>query len=249
MASADLEFARKRRDPSAEELGGAASVREPAAEGRATVAPREHASSRGAVAPRLLADERTRRIVLALADGSRRPSEIERLQGIVRSTMYARLSELTALGVLASDRLTEFPLRVAYRLNDAVRPLLAHELLIERQERRILARLGPGVGAALHPLLRLLAPVSHPATGRQGRCVLVEREPSGRANTVRLLVEDRRIAVSERVSAAAPDVRFSGASQAWEEALLAGGTRGLRITGDLALGSAIMAAFSAALSA
>jgi DNA-binding HxlR family transcriptional regulator len=216
---------------------------------RLTVLTRERRRRHAGAPPRLLVDEGTRAIVRALADGPRRPSELETLRGIVRSTMYARLGELTAHGIVASDRLTEFPLRVAYRLNDAARAMLAHELLIERQERRILARTGPGVDAALDSLLRLLAPVSRPATDRGGFCVLVEREPSGRTHAVPLLVRDRRIAVSELASAVDPRVRFNGASRVWEDALLAGGTRGLRIVGDTVLGGAVMGAFGAALNA
>jgi DNA-binding HxlR family transcriptional regulator len=201
-----------------------------------------------AAVPRLLVNERTRTIVLELADGSRRPSELERLQGIVRSTLFARLDELTALGIVRSSRSAEFPLRVEYRLSEIGRRLLANELLIERQERRKLARTGPGVDAALGNLLRLLAPVSHPATDRQGRCLLVEHEPSGRTHAVRLLVEDRRIAVSELMGSAEPDVRCSAASEAWEDALVAGGTHGIEMAGDLVLGSAVVVAFSVALS-
>jgi DNA-binding HxlR family transcriptional regulator len=202
-----------------------------------------------AVVPRLLANERTRTIVLELADGSRRPSELQRLQGIVRSTLFARLDELTALGIVTSSRSAEFPLRAEYRLSEIGRRLLANELLIERQERRKLARTGPGVDAALGNLLRLLAPVSHPATDREGRCLLVEHEPSGQTHTVRLLVEDRSIAVSELVSSVDPDVHLSASSETWEDALVAGGTQGLEVTGDLVLGDAVMVAFGGALNA
>ncbi len=201
-----------------------------------------------AALPRLLANERTRTIVLALADGSRRPSELERLQGIVRSTLFARLGELTALGIVTSSRRAEFPLRVEYQLHESGRRLLANQLLIERQERRKLARVGPGVDAALGNLLRLLAPVSHPATDRQGRCLLVEHEPSGQTHTVPLIVEDRRVAVSELASSVEPDVRCSATSETWENALVAGGTHGLQMAGDLVLGDAVIVAFSLALS-
>jgi DNA-binding HxlR family transcriptional regulator len=198
--------------------------------------------------PRLLTNERTRTIVLALADGSRRPSELERLQGIVRSTLFARLGELTALGIVTSSRRAEFPLRVEYQLNESGRRLLANELLIERQERRKLARVGPGVDAALGNLLRLLAPVSRLTTDRQGHCQLVEHEPSGQTHTVRLLVADRRVTVSERARPAEPDVRCSATSETWENALVAGGTHGLQMAGDLVLGNAVIVAFSLALS-
>ena len=200
-----------------------------------------------AAVPRLLANERTRAIVLALADGSRRPSELEQLQGVVRSTLFARLGELTALGIVTSSRRAEFPLRVEYRLNESGRRFLANELLIERQELRKLARAGPGVDAALGNLLRLLAPVSHPATDRQGHCLLVEHEPSGQTHAVRLLVADHRVAVSELASSVEPDVRCSATSETWENALVAGGTHGLQMAGDLVLGNAVIVAFSLAL--
>jgi hypothetical protein len=41
-------------------------------------------------------------------------------------------------------------------------------------------------------------------------------------------------------------MHFSAAPQTWEEALVAGGTHGLRILGDLVLGQAVMVAFGAA---
>jgi DNA-binding HxlR family transcriptional regulator len=201
-----------------------------------------------AAVPRLLADERTRTIALALADGSRRPSELQRLRGIVRSTLFVRLGELTGLGIVTSSSNGEYPLRVAYGLNAIGRRFLANELLIERQERRKLARMGPGPEAGLGNLLRLLAPVSFPAIDRRGSCVLIEREPSGSTRTIRLLVEDRRIAVSEAASSIDdPDVRFSAVSRTWEDALVAGDTRGLQVDGDLDLGRSVMGAFGAAL--
>jgi DNA-binding HxlR family transcriptional regulator len=249
MSSAGLELARERRDPSAEELRGPASVREPAAEGRATAAPHKRTGGRGVAASRLLADEQTRMIVRALADGPLRPSQLEALPGIVHGSLYARLAQLTTSGLFATRRFSEFPLRVEYRLSDAGRTVFANELLIERQERRRLAGMGPPADGALGSLLRLLAPVSHPATDRQGRCVLVEHEPSGLTHTVRLLVADRRIVVSELASPVASDMRLSATSEAWENALVAGGTHGLRIAGGLALGEAVMVAFGAALNA
>jgi DNA-binding HxlR family transcriptional regulator len=201
-----------------------------------------------AAVPRLLADERTRTIALALADGSRRPSELQRLRGMVRSTLFVRLGELTALGVVASASNGGYPLRVAYQLNTIGRRFLANELLIERQERHKLAHMGPGVEAGLGNILRLLAPISHPPSDdHHGHCLLIEREPSGSTRTVRLLVEGPRILVSDVASSLDPDVHFSATSQTWEDALVAGDTRGLRVAGDLDLGRSVMGAFGAAL--
>jgi DNA-binding HxlR family transcriptional regulator len=242
-------LAGERRDPSAVELRRARFVRAPGAGGRARAAPGERAGGHGAAARRLLADEQTRMIVRALAGGPLRPSQLEALPGIVHGSLYARLAQLSTSGLFAARRFSEFPLRVEYRLSDAGRTVFANELLIERQERRRLSRMGPPADGALGSLLRLLAPVSHPATDREGRCVLVEHEPSGQTHTVRLRVEDRRIAVSELVGPVASDVRFSATSEAWENALVTGGTHGLRMAGGLALGEAVMVAFGAALNA
>lgn len=216
---------------------------------RLTVPPRERRRRHAATVPRLLVDERTRAIVRALADGPRRPSELEALRGIVRSTMYARLGELTELGIVASDRLTEFPLRVAYRLNDGTRPVLAHELLIERRERRMLARLGPGVEAALSNVLRLLAPVSRVPGGGSATCVLVEHDPPERAHVVRLIVETGRIALSDPPGPTMADARVQATPEEWDDALLSGPTPELRVRGDEDLAHTLVTALGAPLRA
>jgi DNA-binding HxlR family transcriptional regulator len=246
MSPTRLESPGESPDPSTKELGGS-PAREPVADGAVAVLLPAQIGLYAAAVPRLLADERTRTIALALADGSRRPSELQRLRGMVRSTLFVRLGELTALGVVASNSNGGYPLRVAYQLNTIGRRFLANELLIERQERHKLARMGPGVEAGLGNILRLLAPISHPPTDDHGRCVLIEREPSGSTHTVRLLVEGHRIVVSDVASSLDPDVRFSATSQTWEDALVAGDTHGLRVAGDLDLGRSVMGAFGAAL--
>jgi hypothetical protein len=48
-------------------------------------------------------------------------------------------------------------------------------------------------------------------------------------------------------SSVEPDVRFSAASETWEEVLAAGGTHGIEMACDLVLGSAVRIAFGVAL--
>lgn len=243
MSADGLEPIRDRTEPAAgERLTGS----EKPAEIGLTVL-RAHRRTYAAAVPRLLADERTRTIVRALADGSRRPSELETLQGIVRSTMYARLNELAALGVVATERVTEFPLRVAYRLNDAARAALAHELLIVRRERRTLAQLGPGVEASLSNVLRLLAPVSRMPDDSSATCVLAEHEPPERAHAVRLIVENGRIALSDPPGPIMADARVRAAPEDWDDALLAGPSPVLRIRGDESLAHTVVTALGAPL--
>ena len=244
MSNDGLETIRKRPEPAA----GEHPTRSRELDVRLTVL-REYRRTHAAAVPRLLADERTRTIVRALADGSRRPSELETMQGIVRSTMYARLNELTALGIVATDRLGEFPLRVSYRLNDAARAVLAHELLIERRERRTLARLGPGAEASLDSVLRLLAPVTRIPADSSATCVLVEHESPEDAHTVRLIVENGRVALGDSFAVTLADVRVQAEPEQWDDALLVGPTRELRIRGDESLANVVVTALGAALKA
>ncbi len=245
MPAGGLEPINDRVEPAASErLKG--SVGKSAEEMNLTVLRRRRRTYAAAV-PRLLADERTRTIVRALADGSRRPSELETLQGIVRSTMYARLNELTALGVVATERITEFPLRVAYRLNDAARPVLAHELLIVRRERRTLARLGPGAEASLSNVLRLLAPISRMPDDSSATCVLAEHEPPEDVHAVRLLVENKRIALSDIPNSTLADARVQVAPEDWDDALLAGPPSKFQVRGDESLARTVVTALGAPL--
>jgi hypothetical protein len=172
---------------------------------------------------------------------------LETLRGIARSTLYARLGELAAHGIVASERLPEFPLRVAYRLNDARRPALAHELLIERRERRMLARLGPRAGAELSSVLRLLAPLARVPGAGSATCVLVEHEPPAPAHLARVIVENERIALSDPPGPILAEARVHATPGDWDDALLAGPTPQLGIRGDENLAHTVVAALGAPL--
>jgi DNA-binding HxlR family transcriptional regulator len=248
MSFAGLEFTRKRRDHSEEKLRTVAPGREPA-ETRATALPHERAGRGRGTVPRLLTDERTRTIVVALADGPHRPSQLEGLPGIVHGSLYASLAELTTRGVFTMRRYAEFPLRVEYRLSDAGRTVFANELLIERQERRRLAGIGPAAGGALSDLLRLLAPVSRIGRASRGRCVFVEHEPPERANSVPLEVGDGSIVLSELGDSLEDGTKVTATPDAWSEALLAGPDEGLAFVGDEVLAHTVLDSLVAALHA
>lgn len=195
----------------------------------------------GAPVLRLLADERTRTLVGALAQGPCRPSLLEELPGITRGPMHTRLAALTTLGMCAPYRLAGFPLRVEYRLSDAGRATFANELLLERQERRRLAGVGPAVGGALSDLLRLLAPISQIALISAGNCVVVEQELATPSFSALLVAGGGAIVLSELAGPFAHATRITATPHAWSEALLDGPDEGLAVAGDGILARAVLA--------
>lgn len=246
MSSPDPDSARKPPKPSADGRGKRSGRFPP--EQRLRTKP---GNSSVVVVPRLLTDERTRTIVGALAEGPRRPFELEDLPGIVRSALYARLAELTALGVFVAHRFAAFPLRVEYRLSDAGRTILANELLIERQERRRLAGQGPAVGAALGDILRLLAPIAFPRGSRLGNCAFVEHDPPEheQADSSLMVVSRGGIVLSERVDPLECDAQVTATPDTWSDVLLAGPAGGLVVVGDDVLARVVLTALLAALRA
>jgi DNA-binding HxlR family transcriptional regulator len=187
----------------------------------------------------LLVDERVRAIVRPLADGPRQPFELEALSRVSRSTLYDRLNDLTHLGILETERISGFPLRVGYGLTEIGRVVLAGELLVERTQRR---RLHPGRPAAhggLEELVRLLAPVSRLERTGQGRCTLLERDRNRRSGAVCVVVSGKSLVVGSVHGA--PTARVEGVGADWDEALLVGGRVGFRITGDRDIARSVVA--------
>jgi hypothetical protein len=196
----------------------------------------------------LLADPRTQAILLALADGPHRPCELEQLPGISRSTLFLRLNELKAIGILLACELSRFPLRIAYGLSGSGRVALTSALLGERRQRRMLAATGPS--ADLSDLLRCLAPVCSVDRTCEGLCVLSELEPEAPATAVRLLVADQRIEVLSELDAAHDVAVVSVAARPgiWERALVTGDSDGLEIEGAHEIAVSVLQALSGALS-
>jgi hypothetical protein len=101
--------------------------------------------------------------------------------------------------------------------------------------KRTLARLGPGAEASLDSVLRLLAPVTRIPGDSSATCVLVEHESPEDAHTVRLIVENGRVALGDSSGVTLADARVQAVPEQWDDALLVGPTRELRIGGDESL--------------
>ncbi len=199
----------------------------------------------GRLALRLTADETTRTILLALADGPLRPGELdEHLPQIGRSAARERLSQLHVAGILARVELDGC---ARYTLTPSARRLSLIEMLGGRWERQW------GQGEAndngdLPGLLQLLAPVVQIPEPVEGVCQLRFASESSEQDIY--LVADRgRLAVVLAASGppAPPEAAGWAPPEAWYEALLHRRLAGLSTSGDLGLISSVLAGVSAAL--
>jgi DNA-binding HxlR family transcriptional regulator len=127
---------------------------------------------------RLVSDQCVRIVLGALAAGPLQPSALEQLAGVAHSTLYARLASLIRVHMIAKRQLSEFPPRVAYRLTDIGRVLYARALLMDREQKRMLAAEVPEPEAGLPALVGVLAPVARMPADTEGVCMLAEESPA-----------------------------------------------------------------------
>ena len=193
----------------------------------------------------LLIDERVKAIVRTMIDEPRQPFVIQRLSGVARSTLYTRLGDLVDLEIVDVERISEFPLRVAYGLTDTGRLVFVGGLLAERAHRRRLPFDNGEEPGGLAELVGLLAPIARLPRGSKGRCAFVERNPHGRQRTVCLSADAGKLHV---VSASGRNLaRASGTAGEWDAALTGGGRHRLNLVGDLGFARRTVASLRAAL--
>jgi DNA-binding HxlR family transcriptional regulator len=196
---------------------------------------------------RLTGDFRVRSMLGALAEGPLHPAELQRRTGISRETLYNRLHELTEIHMVSSSRSSNFPFTVRCEFTRVGRVAYAKALLMAREQRRVLMPEHANGGDGINELLRLLSPVLRLYTPQQGRCLLVERHPSGEALQAYVLADERRITVLERPSTGPSHATVEGTASAWDSALTRRELHGLEIEGDRALAQAVLDALLTAL--
>jgi DNA-binding HxlR family transcriptional regulator len=195
----------------------------------------------------LLAEERVKSIVRALSGGPLQPSELEQRLNIPRSTLHARLRALAEVGLLRHDERTSFPHIVEYGLTDPGRVVSARRILTERRQGRELAPDGGQRGEELAEVLRLLAPVSRVPAGVEGTCALRKRQPFKRTLELWILARAECLELCEQGPPSEPAASITAGSSEWDDALLIGGARELRVSGDETLADAVLGALCAAL--
>jgi DNA-binding HxlR family transcriptional regulator len=196
----------------------------------------------------LLAEERVKSIVRVLSGGPLQPSELEQRLGIPRSTLHARLRALAEVGLLRHHERTSFPHIVEYGLTDPGRIVSARRILTDRRQNRELAPDGAQRGEELADVLRLLAPVSRVPAGVAGTCALRKRQHFKRTLELWITARAGRLELGEQESPPSqPAASITAGSSEWDDALLMGGTRELRVSGDGALAEAVLGALRDAL--
>lgn len=208
----------------------------------------QHSDELLARLPELLAKPRTMEILRSLAGGPLQPTEIERSVTVARSTMHARLRELTSTGLVLQRERERLPRLVEYALTDNGRIASARAIITHRLQRRQLGPEGYETGDDLCHVLGLLAPVSRLRDGIEGTCVLLKRQSVRTTHEVRLLAQAGLLRLCGRVrQQEQPAARISATSAAWDGALLTGRTDELAISGDVGFAEAVLASICATL--
>jgi DNA-binding HxlR family transcriptional regulator len=189
------------------------------------------------LALRLTADEKTRTILLALADGPLRPAALdERLPQIGRSAARDRVSQLHAAGILKPVELDGHP---RSSLTPNARRLALIGMLAARWERQW-PQEGEGTDSDDLPgLLRLLAPVVQIPEPVAGVCQL--RIASDEPGQDVYLVADRGRLTALQAVSAPPEAVGWAPPEAWYDALLHRRLAGIRTSGDVGLIASVLA--------
>jgi DNA-binding MarR family transcriptional regulator len=189
-----------------------------------------------------VADQWSRDIVLALADKPLQPSELEARLRISRSTLYARIADLKAMGMLTARTRTTYPLRIEYDASVVGRVVFATALLAERRQCSLLAGRIDESACHIDEVLRVLMPLVRVRSSMTATCVLEERSADGTLASDGFDLREERLFRRPTPSRGTADVRMLGGADAWTAALTTGDTGGVQISGDRDLGRLILRA-------
>jgi DNA-binding HxlR family transcriptional regulator len=205
---------------------------------------------------RQLADDRTRAVMMALADGPLRPGELERrLGGMGHSAVMRRLRRLALDGLLVRHPAPDGERQVRYELTTRARRLGVLVILAARWEARWE---GPGGEAAdaspvappeLGGLLHVLAPLTRLPKGLAGVCQLsLDQDPPAQEPCIDLAAGAGGLATFPRPAAASEaTVEGRATAEALCDALIAGRPTGITATGDRELLTAVIGGLHEAL--
>jgi DNA-binding HxlR family transcriptional regulator len=193
----------------------------------------------GTDALRLVADETTRRILLAIAPAPLTASELDRQTRLSRTPLRNRLADLLARGVLASSG-------HRYELTESARDLMLISIAAARWEWEFdrPAHEPPALNVAR--AVHMYAPRAQLAADLQAACTVHVEAHEDRVS-VDLKLEGRQLAPLTQAPPGPPDATCRGRPRAWCDGLLLGRWRDVAAAGDSALMAAILGSLTAAL--
>jgi DNA-binding HxlR family transcriptional regulator len=200
----------------------------------------------GIVAIGLSANRRTRKIMLALADGPLAANDLQaRLPEVRRTTLRRRLSNLILEGLLERHQVRHSQL---YELTARARHLAIVAMLAGRWEWQWFRPTDAAPASDLIDLLHMLAPIAEVSTPTAGVCQLHLETDGAVAPDVYLAALDGRILALTEAPANPPEAVGRASIEAWCEALLMP-NGGIRVAGNRTLMLAVLNALAAALRA
>jgi DNA-binding HxlR family transcriptional regulator len=188
----------------------------------------------GAWALQQIADRRTHAVMMALADGPLRPTELERqLPGLGHSAVIRRLGQLVENGIVVRCPALDGRRRVHYRLTDEARRLGLLVILAARWEWQWARPQDPTVTGDLAGLLHILAPLAAVPEVLRGTCrLLFEGEGAPPGSGVDLVAGAGRIVALGEPATDPPAAQGRATPQQWCESLFAGRLLGIVVSGD-----------------
>lgn len=195
---------------------------------------------------RLLADHRTRTILLALArESTLRPAELHpRLNGVSRSAMWTRLRLLSSQGLLSR---AEGSGGSRYELTSGAHHLPLTAMLAADWEQRWLGSAPASWPEDLLGMLCMLAPAVLTPGSLSGVCHLTVGAPAGTFPAIHLSIADGRVAPLPCSPECTPHVTGCATPRRWREALLHRHLAAVSIRGNAQLLAGVLAGMSAAL--
>jgi DNA-binding HxlR family transcriptional regulator len=197
----------------------------------------------GTLALRLLADERARAIMRALADEPLRPLDLEHLPGVGRSATRRRLGPLVLGGILMR---THEDGQVRYALTPGARRLGLVKMLAARWEWQWARPDYPLPAWDLPGQLRLLAPVTPVPNSLAGVC-RVHIDSHGTHQTVDLAARGGKLAALPFTPQHPPHAAGHAPAHVWCDALLCRQLAGITTTGNWMLMADVLSSVSAVL--
>ena len=205
----------------------------------------ERGNPAGILAIGLSANQRTRNIMLTLADGPLAVTEMhaELLPDLASSTLRRRLSNLVLGGLLERQEVGRVQ---RYGLTSRARDLAMVAMLAGRWEWQWFRPEHTGPGSDFNDLLHILAPVARVPGPITGICQIHMDVHGADDPDIYLAAQGGKIRALPDIPSTPPEAVGHGTPEAWCDTLLKGGEL-VTTSGDRALLDAVIGALSAAL--